>query len=123
MDKLSFIEKARDLQDRIEKRLRDRKTAKIERYNEFIANPPRELPSVKKLKKIRNVFFGVSLLFLTPISIQVLLFYDTTWNNVIGALIPVILGIPFFVLAAFGAIVDYSIYKRSNGTEKTAIKW
>jgi hypothetical protein len=123
MDNIGIIERGRILQDKIERRWNLKKITKKDRYRAFLANPPRELPSIKKLKRIRNIFFGSSLLFLAIMSFQVLFFYDTTWNNVIGALIPMILGIPFLTLASFGAIVDYSIYKRSEGTEKTVIRW
>lgn len=118
---MSFVERARKYQQDIEHNKITRRIDREQRYREFLENPPRHLPPLQSLVKLRNIMFLIVFIVLLVPSLQVLLFLDSlfyyptcdlcVWSGSLGCMI-----------FAFGLMFDYAIYKRF-GNEESIMKW
>lgn len=142
----NIIKKARIIQDKIEYRRSINKQLRAQSYRLFLQDPPRCLPSLKKLIRWRLLFIMVGFLCMSVISIQVMFFYDTlvytpsgthlvfniesrqfenddeVYVGIILEYVPTICGILLLIFWSFAATVDWAIYRRF-GSGRTVIEW
>lgn len=145
--RLSFINRMRALEKRIQVKRELKKEIKKQGYRAFLQDPPRPLPSYNALCKWRKCFLLIGVIFLTIPAVEILLFYDqvyyvppSTYKQSItpelkktysleevkhGILrsIPFFCGFLFFMFTAFGMAVDWTIYRRWGKNKKTIIVW
>lgn len=117
----SFIQKARDLQNRFEICRTVKKRAKRQRYQAFLANPPRPLPPYNSLAKWRKSFIYVALICLAIPSFQTIFLYHTITDRLFQTTYP-ICGSFFLIFLSFGITFDWVIHRRWND-KKTIIPW
>lgn len=117
----NIIDKARQIQNKIENNRKIKKSLREQRYQTFLLNPPRHLPSLSSLVRWRNIILVVVFCMIAVPSLQILLFYDTCligW----GAAIQQVVFFSSMIIAGFAASLDWAISKRF-GNEKSLIQW
>lgn len=141
---MKIIQKARILELKIQVNRENKKKIKEQGYRIFLQNPPRPLPSLHALKKVRSIFIIVAILMIALPGLQIIFAYDSMyrisetfyersamsgkenynledygWGFVRS--IPIISGVLFLIFGGFTMAVDWTIYRRWG--KHTIIKW
>jgi Flp pilus assembly protein TadB len=112
----SFVDRAWDLQYRIEDGYKKRKERKIKKRRAKIANSKwvMDLRSVKRYRKLYAIEAGIA--FSIP-SLLTVFFYNFLLTTLVGSYILVGCGLFAFAHTIMMLCMDYAVYKRTKGKE------
>jgi len=112
----SFVDRAWDLQYRIEDRYKKRKERKIKKRRAKLANS-KWLMAVHTVKKLRKMYAIEAVIALSIPSLLTIFFFNFLYTTLVGGYI--IVGCGLFALIHFMMMLnmDYAVYKRTNGKE------
>jgi hypothetical protein len=112
----SFVDRAWDLQYRIEDGYKKRKERKIKKRRAKIANS-KWIMNIHSVKRFRKIYAIEALVALSIPSLLIVFFFNFLYTTIVGSYI--LVGCGLFAMVHFMMMLsmDYAVYKRTNGKE------
>jgi hypothetical protein len=114
---VSIIQKAQDLQDRIEAKHKQRKLHK-KLYADICRNDPTKkkkwIMPLTTVKKYRKLYVVEAVVALSIPPVMILLFHKSMYDTVVGSMIVAGCGLFFISHFILTLMMDYAIYKRDK---------